>query len=62
MRNKYTGCVGFKMIDLFYRIIDRYGKITERDLKENQKRFDEVLGNTMAIDKYIEQIDEWIKY
>ena len=62
MRNKSTGFVGVKMIDLFYRLIDRYGKITERDLKENQKRFDEALGNTMAIDKYFEQIDEWIKY
>ena len=29
IRNKYKGFVGFKMIDMSYHIMDRYGKITE---------------------------------
>ena len=29
-----------------------YGKVIEKDLKENQKRFDEELDTTMSICKY----------
>ena len=32
------------------------------DLKENHKRFDEALDNTIPIEKYYEIIDDWIQY
>ena len=53
---------GFKTIDLFHHIMYIYGKITETDLKENQKRFDEALDTTMPIEKYFQQIDDCIYY
>ena len=43
-----------KKIDMVYHLMGRYGKITETDLKENHKRFDEALDNTIPIDKYFE--------
>ena len=49
--------MGFKTIDLVHQIMDRYGKITETDLKENHKRFDEALDTTIAIGKYFEIIN-----
>ena len=51
-----------KEIDLVHHIIDRYGKITETDRKENQKIFDEALDTNMPIDKYIEKNDDCIQY
>ena len=42
--------------------MDRYGKIIETYLKENQKRFNEAFDTTIPIDKYFEQIDECIQY
>ena len=42
--------------------MNRYGKVTEMDLKENHKRFDEALDNTIPIEKYYEIIDDWIQY
>ena len=42
--------------------MNRYGKITETDLKENQKISDEGLDNTMPIGNYFEQIDDCIHY
>ena len=53
LRNKYTGFVGVKMIDLFHHLMDIYRKITETDLRENQKTFDEALNATMPVDKYL---------
>ena len=42
--------------------MDRYGKIIETHLKENQKRFNEAFDTTMPIDKYFEQMDDCIQY
>ena len=42
--------------------MDRYGEITEIDLNENLKIFDEALDTTMPIDKYFEQIYDCIHY
>ena len=33
LRNKYTGFMGVKTIDLVHHLMDRYGKITETDLR-----------------------------
>ena len=41
-------------IDLVHHLMIRYGEITEMDLKENQKIFDESLDTTMPFDKYFE--------
>ena len=46
--------MGFKTIDLFHHLMYIDGKITEMELKENQKIFDEELETTMPIDKYFE--------
>ena len=40
----------------------RYGGIKITDIKENQKRFNEVLDTTMPIDKVFERIYDWIQY
>ena len=50
------------MIDLFHHLMDIYRKITETDLRENQKTFDEALNATMPVDKYFEIIDDFIQY
>ena len=54
--------MGVNTIDLVHHLLDRYGKITETDLKENQKIFYEALDTTMPIEKYFDQIDDWIHY
>ena len=33
LHNKYTGFMGVKTIYLFHHLMDRYGKITETDLR-----------------------------
>ena len=53
LRNKYTRFTVVNMIDLVHHLIDRYGKIIEMDLKENQKRFNGAFYTTMPIDKYV---------
>ena len=60
LRNKYTGFMAVKTIDLVHHLVDRYGEMIEKDLKENQKIFDEELDTTIPIDKYVEIIDDWI--
>ena len=54
--------MGVKTIDMVCHLMNRYGKVTEMDLKENHKRFDEALDNTIPIDKYFKQIDYCIQY
>ena len=53
LRNKYTRFTVVNMIDLVHHLMDRYGKIIEIDLKENQKRFNGAFYTTMPIDKYV---------
>ena len=60
--NKYTYFVGVNTVDLFHPLMDRYGKIIETSLKENQKISDEAMDTTVSIDKYFEQIDDCIQY
>ena len=60
--NKYKGFTGVKTIDLVHHLMDIYGKITETDLNNNQKKFDEALETAMPIGKYFEQIDDCIQY
>ena len=60
LHNKYTGFMAVKTIDLVHHLMDRYGEMIEKDLKENQNIFDEELDNTIPIDKYVEIIDDWI--
>ena len=52
--------MGFNTIYLFHHLMDRYGKITEKKLRENQKKFNEALDNTMLIGKYFEIINDCI--
>ena len=46
--------MGIKTINMVHHLMERYGKIIETGLKENQKRFDETLYNSIPIDKYFE--------
>ena len=62
LRNKYTGFMGVKTIYLVQHLMGRYGRMTETDLKENLKRFDEALDTAIPIGKYFEQIDDYIQY
>ena len=62
LRKKYKGFMGVKTIYLVHRLMDRYGKISETDLKENHKRFDDALDTIMINNKYFEQIYEFILY
>ena len=62
LRKKYTGFMVVKAIYLIHHIMDRYRKMTETDLEENRKVFDEILDTTMTIDKYFESIDNCIQY
>ena len=39
LRNKYTGFMGVKAIDIFHHLMEWSGKVTETDLKENQNIF-----------------------
>ena len=52
--------MGVGAIYLIHHIVNIYRKITETDLKENQKRFDQVLETTMLIYKYFERINDCI--
>ena len=60
--NKYTGFMGVNTIDLVHHLMDRYGKIIETDIQENQERLDKSLDTTMPTEKYFEQIDDCIQY
>ena len=60
--NKYTGFTRVNTIYLSLHLIDRYGKIKEMDLKDNQKRFNEALNTIIPIEKYFEIFDDCIKY
>ena len=60
--NKFTGFMVVKSIDLIHHLMDRYRKIIEMYLKENQRIFDETLGTTIPISKYFESIDDCIQY
>ena len=62
LRNKYIGLTVVKTIYLVRHIMDRYGEISETDLKENQKIFDEALDTITLIDKYFERIYDCIQY
>ena len=62
LRIKYTGFMGVKTIYLVQHLMGRYGRMTETDLKENLKRFDEALDTAIPIGKYFEQIDDYIQY
>ena len=56
LRNKYTRFMGSKIIYLVHHLMERYGNITETELKENHKIFDEALETTILIDRYFERI------
>ena len=52
--NKYKRFMGFKTIDIVHHKLDRYGRIVETNIKENQRIFDDALYTTMIIGKYFE--------
>ena len=60
--NKYTWFMGINVIYLIHHLINRYGKTTETDLKEKQRRFEESLDTTVPIEKYFNIIDNCIHY
>ena len=45
-----------KTIHMLNHRIDRYGKIKETYLKDNQNRFDEALDTTISIGKYFKEL------
>ena len=54
--------MGVNKVDLFRYLMDRYGKITEIDLKENQNIFNEAFDTTITIEKYFEIIYDCVQY
>ena len=51
-----------KAIDLIHHLIDIYGKSTETDLKDNQKRFYEALNAKTNIYNSFERVEYCIQY
>ena len=62
LRIKYTGFKGVKFINLIHHMMEIYSQITETDLKEHQKKFDEALDTTISIYGYFEKILNCMQY
>eukprot|EP00566_Odontella_aurita_P016593 CAMPEP_0113569390 /NCGR_PEP_ID=MMETSP0015_2-20120614/24388_1 /TAXON_ID=2838 /ORGANISM="Odontella" /LENGTH=249 /DNA_ID=CAMNT_0000472057 /DNA_START=458 /DNA_END=1203 /DNA_ORIENTATION=+ /assembly_acc=CAM_ASM_000160 len=54
--------MGFTTRDLLDHLMDRYGKITATDLKENAKRMNEPINTGLPITKYFERIGDCVQF
>ena len=62
LRNKYTGFMGITTRDMVDHLLDRYGKITPADLKDNERRMNEPLDGSQPIDIFFKRIDNAVQY
>lgn len=62
LRNRYTAFLGVKTRDLIDHLMDRYGKITPAELRDNKSRMEEPIDSSQPIDIYWQRVDDCIQY
>ena len=60
--NNYTGFLRVICHNLLNNLLNRYGKITNADLKTNNQRMNQRIDLFLTIDKYYKRIDDCIEY
>jgi hypothetical protein len=62
MKNKCTGYLGVTTRNLLDHLLDRYGKISSVDLKNNNTRMNEPIDSSQPIVIYFKRIDDGLQY